>query len=170
MTTDTRIEDAERLWATGRPLEAGRALTALVAPAMRPRWASRVLTWAYKRSGIPAIPEIEALLAAIERPVSPDEAIALRDTIAAALDRAEHSGRFDSLHEAVLAHALNAARLLVAASAPDQADLRVGWWFVASLKCIGDEMDEGFGAEAWDVLRRVDGAGDPERRIVHPAS
>ncbi len=150
------IEEAGRLWATGRPLEAGRALTALVPPAERPRWAGRVLAWAYARSGVSPVPKIEVLLAAIQQPVTPDEAVALRDVVAAELDREEQSGRFDSLREAVLALALNAARLLLAATAPDEADPREGWWFVASLKCVGDELDEQFGAEAWEILRQTE--------------
>ena len=152
---DASIEAAGQLWATGRPLEAGRALTALVAPADRPRWAGRILGWAYARSGIPAAPEVEALIAATRHPVTPDEAVALRDTIATALARAEGSGRFDSLREAVLGLALNAARLLEAATLPDREDPRVGWWFVAGLKCVGDELEEGFGAEAWDHLSQL---------------
>ena len=155
MMADAKIGEAGRLWATGRPLEAGRALTALVVPVERPRWAGRVLDWAYARSGIPPVPEIEALVAASRRAVTPAEAVALRAAIAGEMDRAERSGRFDSLHEAVLGLALNAARLLVAATSPDQADPKAGWWFVASLKCVGDELDEGFGAEAWDVLSQT---------------
>jgi hypothetical protein len=150
--SDPGIKDAARLWLTGRPLEAGRALTALVPPAERPRWAGRVLAWAYARSGIAPVPEIEDLLAALQRPATPDEATALHTAISEALAREEESGRFDSLREAVLTLALNAARLLLATTGSDQPDPKTGWWFVASLKCVGDVLDEGFGAEAGDAL------------------
>jgi hypothetical protein len=150
------IEEAGRLWATGRPLEAGRALTALVPPAERPRWAGRVLAWAYTRSRIPPAAEVETLITALRQRVTPAEAVALRDGVAAVLGREEQSGRFDSLREAVLTLALNAARLLVAATAPDESDPKIGWWFVASLKCVSDELDEAFGAEAWEVLRQLE--------------
>src|SRR5436305_15198269 len=112
--SDPGIEDAARLWLTGRPLEAGRALTALVSPAERPRWAGRVLAWAYARSGIAPVPAIEDLLAALQRPATPAEATALHTAISEVLAREEESGRFDSLREAVLTLALNAARLLLA--------------------------------------------------------
>lgn len=153
---DGEIEEAGQLWATGRPLEAGRALTALVPPAARPRWAGRVLAWAYARSRIPPVPEVEALITALQQPVTPEEAVARRDAVAAVLEREEQSGRFNSLREAVLALALNAARLLVAATTPGEPDPKEGWWFVASLKCVGDELDEGFGAEAWEFLRQTE--------------
>ena len=68
----------------------------------------------------------------------------------------QQSGRFDSLHEALLTLAANAARLLVAATAPlESADPKESWWFVASLKCVGDELDDGFAAEAWKRLRQI---------------
>jgi hypothetical protein len=149
---DTDIEDAARLWMTGRPLEAGRALTALVPPADRPRWAGQVLAWAYARSGIAPVPAIDDLLATLQRPVTPDKATALHTAIAEVLVREEESGRFDSLREAVLTLALNAARLLLATTEPNQPDPKTGWWFVARLKCVGDVLDDDFGAEAWAAL------------------
>jgi hypothetical protein len=154
--SDPDIADAARLWMTGRPLEAGRALTALVPPADRPRWAGQVLAWAYPRSGISPVPAIDDLLAALQRPVPPDEAAALQAAIAEVLAREEESGRFDSLREAVLTLALNAARLLLATTGTDHPDPKTGWWFVASLKCVGDVLDEGFGPEAWETLGQLE--------------
>jgi len=156
--TETPSEDdalaaAGRLWLGGRPLEAGKALTAIVPPAVRPAWAGRIVAWATARAKVTAIPEIAALVAATERPVSAAEATALRDTLATTLAREQWSGRFDSMREAVLILALNAAHLLVAAHSAAPPDPREGWWFVASLKCVGDELDDDFAEEAWPLLR-----------------
>lgn len=152
---------AGRLWLSGRPLEAGRALTALIPPEARPRWAGRIVAWAATRSKIGPLPAVQALVAATARAATPDEASAVRDALLAALRHEERSGRFNSLREAVLALALNAARLLVAATAPDPPDPREGWWFVASLKCVGDELDADFAADAWSLLSRFAGC-DPD--------
>ncbi len=144
---------AGRLWLGGRPLEAGKALTALVPPVARPAWAGRIVAWATARAKVAAFPEIAALVAATERPTSAAEATALRDTLAATLTREQGSGRFDSLREAVLILALNAAHLLVAAHSTAPPDQRESWWFVASLKCVGDELDDDFAQDAWPLLR-----------------
>ena len=146
---------AGQLWISGRPLEAGRALTALVPPQARPRWAARIVAWAYQRGRRQPEPEVVALVMALADGATGEEAIAQRDAIAALLARVEQSGQFDSLHEALLTLAANAARLLVAATVPDSADPKEGWWFVASLKCVGDELDDGFAAEAWKRLRQI---------------
>jgi hypothetical protein len=145
----------EALWKGRRPLEAGRALTALVPPAARPRWAGRIVAWAYRRSGRKPEPAIVALLAALGEPDDQAAAVEHRDTVAALLAQTERNGRFDSLHEALLTLALNAARLLVASQASTSPDPKEGWWFVASLKCVADELDESFRAEAWDYLRQI---------------
>lgn len=145
----------EALWKGRRPLEAGRALTALVPDVGRPRWAGRIVAWAYRRSGREPEPPIVALLAALGDPLDQAAAVAHRDAVAALLAQTERSGRFDSLHEALLTLTLNAARLLVAAQATTPPDPREGWWFVASLKCVADELDESFLAEAWDYLRQL---------------
>ena len=155
ITTSTDLTAARQLWTGGRPLEAGRALTALIPVEVRPRWAGRIVAWAYQRSRRKSEPEIMALVMALAAGANREEAVAHRDTVAAILARVEQSGRFDSLHEALLTLALNAARLLVAAAAPEAADPQEGWWFVASLKCVGDELDEGFAVEAWKRLRQI---------------
>jgi hypothetical protein len=134
-------------------LEAGKALAVLVPEDERVRWAGRVLAWAYERSRIAAEPAVAAVVAATQRPTTPEEATAMLQAIEEALERAERSGRFDSLHEAVLTLARNAARLIPGAT-PEPPDPRLAWWFVASLKCVGDELDECFAAEAWPVLAR----------------
>lgn len=143
------------LWQGGRPLEAGRALTALVPPEARPRWSGRIVRWAYRRSHRQPEPPIAALLAALDGPLDHEGAVAHRDAVAALLARTECNGRFDSLHEALLTLALNAARLLVAAHTDAPPDPKEGWWFVASLKCVADELDDAFMAEAWDHLCRI---------------
>lgn len=153
IVTDDALAAAGRLWLGGRPLEAGKALTALVPPAARPAWAGRIVAWAMARAKVTAFPEIAALVAATERPVSAAEATAVRDAVAATLSREQSSGRFDSLREAILILALNAAHLLVAAHSAAPPDPREGWWFVASLKCVGDELDEDFAKDAWPLLR-----------------
>ncbi len=155
MTTSTELTAARQLWTSGRPLEAGRALTALVPPQTRPRWAGRIVAWAYQRGRRKPEPEVMALIMALADGATAQEAIAQRDAIAAILAVVEQSGRFDSLHEALLTLALNAARLLVAAASPESADPKECWWFVASLKCVGDELDDGFAAEAWKRLRQI---------------
>ncbi len=155
MTTSTKFTVARQLWTSGRPLEAGRALTALIPIEVRPRWAGRIVAWAYQRSRRKPEPEVMALIMALANGTSSEKAIAHRDTVAAILAVVEQSGRFDSLHEALLTLALNAARLLVAAAAPTSVDPKEGWWFVASLKCVGDELDDGFAAEAWKRLRQI---------------
>ena len=144
----------ETLWKGRRPLETGRALMALVPPAARPRWAGRIVAWAYRRSGREPEPPIVALLAAMGGPPGQSAAVAHRDAIAALLAQTERNGRFDSLHEALLTLALKAASLLVAAQATTPPDPQEGWWFVASLKCVADELDESFLTEAWDYLRQ----------------
>jgi len=153
------LAEAGRLWLAGRPLEAGRLLTTLVTPEARPRWAGRVLAWAYARSRIARSPEVEAIVALAASPTGAGldtarAAHAAIEAIEAALLRAERSGRFDSLQEAVLTLARNAMRLLPGL-APEPPDQRTGWWFVASLKCVGDELDDAFAAEAWVVLAQV---------------
>lgn len=153
--TPAELAAAGQLWASGRPLEAGRALIALVLPDARPRWAGRIVAWAYQRSRRQPEPEVVALVMALADGTTGEEAIAHHDAVAAILARVEQSGRFDSLHEALLALALNAARLLVAAASLESVDPKEGWWFVASLKCVGDELDEGFAAEAWKRLRQI---------------
>jgi len=150
---DDALAAAGRLWLGGRPLEAGKALTAIVPPAVHPAWAGRIVAWATARAKGMAFPEIAALVAATERPVSAAEATALRDTLAATLAREQRSGRFDSLREAILILALNAAHLLVAAHSAAPPDQREGWWFVASLKCVGDELGDDFAQDAWPLLR-----------------
>ena len=147
---------AGRLWLGGRPLEAGRALTAIVPPAARPAWAGRIVAWATARARVTAFPEIAALVAATEHPASAAEANAVRDALAATLAREQRSGRFNSLREALLILALNAAQLLVAAHSDAPPDPRQGWWFVASLKCVGDELDDNFTADAWPLLREFE--------------
>lgn len=52
----------------------------------------------------------------------------------------------------MLTLALNAARLLIATTAPGPPDPREGWWFVASLKCVGNELDTDFATAAWPLL------------------
>ena len=151
----TDLAAAGRLWASSHPLEAGRALTALIPTETRPRWAGRIVAWAYQRSRRKPEPEILALVVATTKAATHEEASARRDAVAAILARVQQSGRFDSLHEALLTLALNAARLLVAAAAPESADPKESWWFVASLKCVGDELDEGFTTEAWKRLRQI---------------
>jgi hypothetical protein len=146
----------EALWKGRRPLEAGRALTALVPPAARPRWAGRIVAWAYRRSRRKPEPPIVALLAALEEPRDRAMAVKHRDAVAALLAQTERNGRFDSLHEALLTLALNAARLLVADETATPPDPKEGWWFVASLKCVADEFDESFIDEAWHYLRQID--------------
>jgi hypothetical protein len=94
------------------------------------------------------------LVAATERPDTvAAEATAMRDALAATLAREQASGRFNSLREAVLILALNAAQLLIAAHNDTPPDPREGWWFVASLKCVGDELDEEFAKDAWPLFR-----------------
>jgi len=153
---DDALAAAGRLWLGGRPLEAGKALTAIVPPAARPAWAGRIVAWATARAKVAAFPEIAALVAATERPVSAAEATALRDTLAATLAREQRSGRFDSLREAILILALNAAHLLVATHNDAPPDPHEGWWFVASLKCVGDELDDDFAADAWPLLHQFE--------------
>ncbi len=155
MTTSTELTVARQLWTSGRPLEAGRALTALIPVASRPRWAGRILAWAYQHSRRKPEPEIMALVMALADGASREEAVAHRDAVTAILAVVEQAGRFDSLHEALLTLALNAARLLVAAASPEAANPKECWWFVASLKCVGDELDDGFAAEAWKRLRQI---------------
>ncbi len=147
------LATAGRFWLGGRPLEAGKALTAIVPPAARPVWAGRIVAWATARAKMTAFPEIAALVAATERAVTAVEATAVRDALAATLAREQGSGRFDSLREATLILALNAAHLLVAAEDEAPPDPREGWWFVASLKCVGDELDADFAKDAWPLLR-----------------
>jgi hypothetical protein len=151
--SEAQLTEAERMWLGGRPLEAGRALAALVPENERVRWAGRVLTWAFERSRIAAEPAVAAVIAATQEPTSPEDAATVFRAIEEALERAERSGRFDSLHEAVLTLARNAARIIPGA-APEPPDPRLAWWFVASLKCVGDELEEEFAAEAWPVLAR----------------
>ena len=147
--SDPALAAAEELWLSGRPLEAGRALAALVPESGRPAWAGRVLAWAYTRSKIAPEPAVMAVIAAAgEGADNAAHALALIDE---ALTREERSGRFDSLREAVLTLARTAAQLLPGAL-PDTPDPRLTWWFVASLKCVGDELEETFAAEAWPVL------------------
>jgi hypothetical protein len=95
-------------------------------------------------------PAVEGVIAATQGESAAAEAYR---EIEAALERAERDGRFDSLRESVLTLARNAARLVPGAT-PEPADERVAWWFVASLKCVADELDEEFTAEAWPVLAR----------------
>jgi hypothetical protein len=147
---DVGLAEAKRLWLGGRPLEAGRALAALVPERERMRWAGRVLAWAYRRSGIGSEPAVDGVIAAALGMSGVDGEAAFA-AIEEALGRAEGDGRFDSLREAVLTLARNAARLVPGAVA-EPSDPRVAWWFVASLKCVGDELEEGFAAEAWPVL------------------
>lgn len=91
-----------------------------------------------------AFPEIAALVAAT----------AVRDALATTLAREQGSGRFDSLREATPILALNAAHI---SSSPTHSaappDPRKRWWFVASLKCVGDELDDDFAKDAWPLLR-----------------
>lgn len=145
----------ERLWMAGRPLEAGRALTLLVPLAARPRWAGRIVAWAYGRSKRRPEPAVVALIAATAQTTAREEAVAQRGAVAALLAQTERTGQFDSLHEALLTLALNAARLLLAATSPEPPDPREGWWFVASLKCVGDELDDDFAADAWKLLAQI---------------
>ena len=160
MTTAAQAADAlaaaGRLWLGGRPLEAGKALTAIVPPAARPAWAGRIVAWTMARAKMTAFPEIAALVAATARPITAAEATAVRDALAATLAREQTSGRFNSLREAVLILALNAAHLLVAAHNTAPPDPHEGWWFVASLKCVGDELDEDFARDAWPLLREFE--------------
>jgi len=149
---------AGRRWLGGRPLEAGKALTALVPPAARPAWAGRIVAWATARAKVTAFPEIAALVAATERAVTAAEATAVRDALETTLAREQASGRFDSLREAILILALNAAHLLVAAYSDAPPDPHEGWWFVASLKCVGDELDDAFATDAWPLLMHPNGA------------
>lgn len=142
---------AKGLWLGGRPLEAGRALATLVPEGERPAWAGRVLAWAYARSKVAPDPAVAAVIAAASDGAH-DAAHALA-LIEAALEREQHSGRFNSLREAVLTLARNAAQLLPGAL-PDPPDPRLAWWFVASLKCVGDELEDTFAAEAWPHLAR----------------
>lgn len=163
-------EEAGRLWLAGRPLEAGRLLTTLVTPEARPHWAGRVLAWAYARSRIARVPAVDTIVALAAGPAGAgvDATRAAHAAIEAALLRAERSGRFDSLQEAVLTLARNAVRLLPG-PAPEPLDQRAGWWFVASLKCVGDELDDAFAAEAWAVLAQVEETR-PGRVVARPAS
>ncbi len=153
------LAEAERLWLAGRPLEAGRVLWALVPEAHRARWAGRVLAWVREQSTLPADLDgpqaVAAVLAATLGAAEPDEAAAAYREVDTALRRAEASGRFNSLEEAVLALARNAARLVPGAVA-EALEPSAGWWFVASLKCVGDEFGPQFAAEAWPVLARLD--------------
>lgn len=82
----------EQLWLSGRPLEAGRALTALIPPAARPRWAGRSVAWATVRSKVGPFPEVLALVTATERANTPAETVAVRDVLLAALHQEERSG------------------------------------------------------------------------------
>lgn len=91
----------------------------------------------------------------MSEPLDREEAVAHRDAVAALLAQTERSGRFDSLHEALLTLTLNAARLLVAAHATTPPDPKESWWFVASLKCVADELDDAFVNEAWALLRQI---------------
>ncbi len=150
---------AGRLWLGGRPLEAGKALTVIVSPAARPAWAGRIVAWATARAKVTAFPEIAALVATTARPITTAEATAARDTLAATLAREQTSGRFNSLREAILILALNAAHLLVAAHNTAPPDPHEGWWFVASLKCVGDELDDDFAVDAWPLLRQFEHEG-----------
>ena len=152
---ESALAAIEALWLSGRPLEAGRALTALIPPEMRPRWAASIVRHAYGSSRRHPEQQVVDLLAALTDDVDSETAAARRDAVAALLNQVEHNGRFDSLHEALLTLALNAARLLVAATADTPPEPKEGWWFVASLKCVADELDDTFMAEAWDQLRRL---------------
>lgn len=152
---DAELAAIEALWLGRRPLEAGRALTALIPPEARPRWAGATVRQAYERSRRLPEPPIVALIAALTSGTDRESATVRRDTVAALLAQVEHNGRFDSLHEALLTLALNAARLLVAATAEAPPDPKEGWWFVASLKCVADELDDSFMADAWEQLRRI---------------
>jgi hypothetical protein len=125
-------------------------LAGLVPMGERARWAGRVLAWAYRRSGVGVEPAVEGVIAAAAGVGELGGAEAF-GAIEAALERAEGDGRFASLRESVLTLARNAARL-VPGAVPEPDDPRVVWWFVASLKCVGDELEEGFAAEAWPVL------------------
>ncbi|HEY8602500.1 MAG TPA: hypothetical protein VIL85_29020 [Thermomicrobiales bacterium] len=154
-TAITDLAVAEQLWIGGRPLEAGRALTALIPNGARPRWAGQIVAWAYRRARRQPEAEVVALVTALADGATREEAIRHRDAIAAILERVQQSGRFDSLHEALVTLALNASRLLVAAPSPESTDPKEGWWFVASLKCVGDELDDGFAVEAWERLRQL---------------
>lgn len=145
------LAEAARLWHGGRPLAAGKRLWPLVPPADRARWAARVLAWAYAESGLPpgwwGHAAVAAVIAASAG--AGDDAGVADAEVDAALRRAETSGRFDSREEAVLALARNAARLLPGAAASDP---RAGWWFVASLKRVADEVGPGLIAGAWPLL------------------
>ena len=156
---EARLAQAEQLWLGGRPLEAGRVLWGLVPEAHRARWAGRVLAWVRQQSTLPADlggPQaVAAVIAATLGAAAPDEAAVAYREIDAALRRAEASGRFNSLEEAVLALARNAARL-VPGAVEDAPAPSAGWWFVASLKCVGDELGPQFASEAWPVLARLD--------------
>jgi hypothetical protein len=149
------LEEAARLWAAGRPLEAGRLLTSLVRPENRPRWAGRVLAWAYARGGVARMPEVEAVIAATAEGAGGERAAEVYAAIDAAFRREERSGRFDSLREAILTLARNAAGLLPDATRGGP-EPQTGWWFVAGVKCVGDVADERFTADAWPVLARID--------------
>jgi hypothetical protein len=96
---------------------------------------------------------VTAVVAVTQGLTTPEEAAMAFRTIEEALERAERSGRFGSLREAVLTLARNAAQLIPGV-APDPPDARLMWWFVASLQCVGDELEESFAAEAWPVLAR----------------
>ena len=157
---DNALAAAGRLWLGGRPLEGGKALTAIVPPTARPAWAGRIVAWATARARVTAFPEIAALVATTEHPIGAAEADTVRDDLAATLAQEQESGRFDSLREAILILALNAAHLLVAAHDDSPPDPREGWWFVASLKCVGDELDDDFATDAWPLLRNFEG-GEP---------
>lgn len=150
---ESELSSAEKLWLSGRPLEAGRALAALIPDEARVRWAGRLLAWAYVRSRIAAEPAVAMAISATQQPTTPEEAALAFRAIDETLRRAEQSGRFASLHEAVLTLARNAVRLIPGAT-PEPPDPRLAWWFVASLKCVGDELEESFAAEAWPVLSR----------------
>ena len=149
------VAAARGLWLGGRPLEAGRALAAIVPVEERAAWAGRVVAWAHRRSGVGPLVAVGLVIAAAGGQADGGAASA---AITAALGREQRSGRFDSLREAVLTLAHNAA-LLLPGAAGGASDPRLAWWFVASLKCVGDELGAGFAAEAWPILARVDRSG-----------
>src|SRR3954466_11140794 len=54
-------DEARQHWADGRLVDAGRVLQALPVE-QRPRWAGGILMFAYTRSGIAPVPEIDRVI------------------------------------------------------------------------------------------------------------